>query len=187
MVYSLSTPESLAAISAEAAAADPTLAFVEVGVYQGSSLVVIADATVGQCFGVDAFGDAQYSSGTEPGTRFSRDDYDIARENINEHGLADRVKLIQGQSVDVAKHWMEGPIGFFYLDAEHSYDAVLDDFDAWCPHFAPGCRILFDDYRSRFPGVMAAVDHLVYVKRIEPIRVVDNRLAVSRLARVRGL
>jgi predicted O-methyltransferase YrrM len=56
------------------------------------------------------------------------------------------------------KVWSE-PIDFLYIDADHSYDGVTADLEAWVPHVKPGGLIVGDDYGNAiYPGVKRAWD-----------------------------
>lgn len=41
------------------------------------------------------------------------------------------IKKVKMTSVDAAKMYQDGSIDFVYLDADHSYESVLQDIDAW--------------------------------------------------------
>jgi predicted O-methyltransferase YrrM len=66
------------------------------------------------------------------------------------------VRLIVAPTLEAARWWTE-PIDFLYIDADHTYAAVLADLDAWVPHVKPGGLIAGDDYGNvAFPGVRMA-------------------------------
>lgn len=68
------------------------------------------------------------------------------------------VRLIPAMTVEAAKYWRE-PIDFLYVDADHSYDGVMRDLEAWVPHVKSGGLIVGDDYaHPRYPGVKEAWD-----------------------------
>src|SRR5690606_41405407 len=60
----------------------------------------------------------------------------------------DNLSLIRAFSADAARAYDGPKIGLWYLDAEHTYAAVLADFDAWVPHFGKGCMVAFEDRKS---------------------------------------
>jgi predicted O-methyltransferase YrrM len=75
-----------------------------------------------------------------------------------EAGVGAHVRLIPSTTIDAAATWSQ-PIDYLYVDADHSYDAVRADLEAWVPHVRAGGLMLGDDYGHRlFPGVRQAWD-----------------------------
>jgi hypothetical protein len=74
-------------------------------------------------------------------------------------GFRDRVKLARGNSVDVAPriggHYRPA---FIYIDADHRYESVRSDIDAWWPYLQPGGIFAGHDYMPEHEGVIRAVD-----------------------------
>ena len=169
---------ALAELGTLAAKVAKTKAIVEVGVFQGGSLRVIAENAKGPVYGVDTWGlEGAYASGSENPGKYGIDNMHKARAHCA--GLKN-LTLTRAFSHDAAADYDGPKIGLFYLDAEHTHAAVLADFAAWAPHFAKGCVVAFDDYRPRTQGVMDAVDELVTAGRLADVRVVDDRLAVTK-------
>jgi predicted O-methyltransferase YrrM len=78
--------------------------------------------------------------------------------NIMDAGVGANVRLIPATTIDAAAVWTE-PIDYLYIDADHSYEAVLADLDVWVPHVKQGGLILGDDYGHHlFRGVRQAWD-----------------------------
>lgn len=76
------------------------------------------------------------------------------------------VRLMPTTTVEAAKTWTE-PIDYLYVDADHSYDAVQADLEAWVPHVKRGGLVLGDDYGNRsFPGVQFAWDDFEAAHRL---------------------
>lgn len=173
-----STWDALDELATLAGKVAKTKAVVEVGVFQGGSLRAIAQAARCHVYGIDTWGlEGAYASGSENPAKYGIDNMRKAEQHCA--GLSN-ITMIRAFSTDAAATY-DGPrIGLWYLDAEHTHDAVLGDFDAWSPHFAKGCLIAFDDYRPRTQGVMDAIDSLVDSAKIAPVRVVGGRLAVSK-------
>lgn len=75
-----------------------------------------------------------------------------------EAGVGASVRLIPALTTEAATCWSE-PIDFLWVDADHGYDAVKADLNAWVPHVKPGGLIAGDDYgHPRYPGVKRAWD-----------------------------
>jgi len=63
-----------------------------------------------------------------------------------------RVRLIQGESTQVAKQFKQHSLDFIYLDADHSYNAVLADLQAWWDKVRPGGMFSGHDFYNRYSG-----------------------------------
>ena len=117
---------------------------VEVGVHQGatSARLAAAMAAAGRLWLVDP-----YSRHTWPerllGLSFAEH---VARRSVRP--WADRVRFVRSTSVAAARDVeLPSPAELIFIDADHSYRAVRDDFRAWAPHLAPGGAIAFHDSR----------------------------------------
>jgi predicted O-methyltransferase YrrM len=76
--------------------------------------------------------------------------------HLMDAGVGASVRLIPSTTRDAAATWTT-PIDWLYIDADHRYEAVVADLEAWVPHVKPGGMILGDDYGHRhFPGVERA-------------------------------
>jgi hypothetical protein len=68
----------------------------------------------------------------------------------------DRVRVLAMTSAEAAKHL--GQLDFVYIDALHTYDAVVEDIALWWPHITPHGILAGHDFSTRhFPGVVKAV------------------------------
>lgn len=70
----------------------------------------------------------------------------------------ERLTLIEVPSVAASLRVDDGSLDFVFIDADHSFDAVMADIAAWLPKIRPGGFITGHDYDSRrFPDVVRAV------------------------------
>ena len=71
--------------------------------------------------------------------RAARDNTAFAKE---------RCCIFVGLSLDIAKEFRDETVEFVFIDAEHTYDAVLADSRAWWPKLRIGqqCFLVFHDY-----------------------------------------
>ncbi len=128
--------------------------FVEVGVYKGRSSFYLGTEIVNSgkdifAYCVDRFQWEQDAAYKGYLTKF--------REQINLHEL-DGVLFPQcGYSVDVAGRFPDESFDFIFIDADHSYSAVLADLNAWFPKLKPGGIIGGHDWHTDYPGVEKAV------------------------------
>lgn len=60
------------------------------------------------------------------------------------------VTPLRSTAVEVAKAWAK-PVGLWFHDADHAYQAVCDDFIAWLPYLAPGAWVAVHDYYGSSP------------------------------------
>jgi hypothetical protein len=94
--------------------------------------------------------------------------YESALQRLKE--FEGRYEIYRQTSLNAAKAFEPESLDFVYLDANHSYEAVRDDINAWWPKVKPGGMLAGDDYgiveqqwvdfghgRVRF-GVRKAVD-----------------------------
>lgn len=78
------------------------------------------------------------------------------------------VTVVRAASIDAAVEVQDGSLDFVYIDAEHSYEAVRQDLQAWVPKVRDGGMVAGHDYyytRSGNGGVIEAVDEFVKENR----------------------
>lgn len=156
---------------------------VECGVHQGSSTVALARRAIAEVHSYDPWGQVP---GIYPGRphmvrRYSSKNERIARDYVYESGVEDRVLLHRLTAVQGARVYVGKPVGLWLLDAEHTYQAVLADYEAWAEHFSDHCLVVFDDYdHKRFPGVVKAVDELVERGDLVVEQMVGRRMIATR-------
>lgn len=75
--------------------------------------------------------------------------------------LGSRIKLIEGKSLEVAEELDPQEADLVFLDAEHDYDSVVFDIEAWAPHVADHGYLMGHDYHDEFPGLKQAVDEFM--------------------------
>jgi predicted O-methyltransferase YrrM len=133
---------------------------VELGTWQGASAVPVARAIQrwgGTLTCVDTWsGELNEDGGSLP-DKTPVMLFTCARRMV-EAGVSANVRLIAATTAAVAKVW-NGPIDFLYIDADHGYDGVMADLEAWVPHVRSGGLIVGDDYGNAiYPGVARAWD-----------------------------
>lgn len=99
--------------------------------------------------------------------------FDVFKDNVGD--LLDKsIKVFRGESVQVASEF-EDPqnVDMVFIDADHSYNSVKADIQAWLRHVAPTGIIAGHDWTDGFPGVAKAVKEICDSVGIVP-RVVNN-------------
>lgn len=148
--------------------------FVEVGVYEGKSFAYLLVEMInsGKQFditAVDSFTFLDYHTNENILVVFKR--------NMTPAG--DTFKIINGQSDQSANNFEDKSLDFVFIDADHVYENVKKDIQAWLPKIKPGGIIAGHDYCEAHPGVIQAVhevfaddfnkeylDELVWVKEV---------------------
>lgn len=86
------------------------------------------------------------------------DDFNHAKELLRDYW--DRVTFIRVESVAASELFKDEILDFVYIDADHSYKSVKQDFKAWSAKIRKGGIISGHDYSVNFPDVMKFVDEL---------------------------
>ena len=81
-------------------------------------------------------------------------------------------KVINEYSYNVVKDWVL-PLGYIFIDGDHVYDAVKQDFEDWFPHVMPGGYISIHDSAAdrggphNWPGPTKLCKELMEDPRVE--------------------
>ena len=80
--------------------------------------------------------------------------------NLRVRELHGNVEAIRAESLKAANNWDPArKIGLLFIDGDHAYEAVRQDFEFWSPHVAVGGYIVFDDVPG-WPGPARLVSEL---------------------------
>lgn len=143
-----------------ALAAAGALKIIEVGVWHGRTTKVLAEATGGVVFAVDTWeGVPGDSDQQERYYRAARDSWSVFLRNLGPEIATGKVVPIKSDSVKAAARLLNdhGPtFDYIFIDADHRYEAVRADIEAYLPLLAPGGLFAGHDYH--WPGVKRAVD-----------------------------
>lgn len=130
---------------------------VELGVYEGSSAVVLvrvldpgAELVLVDPYTVDTRWAAlpQGAYGTATATR-------LAVGRARPRG-GPTVRWIQRRSQEVGRGWTGGPVDLVFIDGDHSYEGCRGDWESWHAHVVPGGYVAFHDARAGKPGGLGA-------------------------------
>lgn len=72
--------------------------------------------------------------------------------------IEDRLRVIRAPSTAAAAMFGDGTVHCAFIDADHRYESVKADIEAWLPKIAPGGMLGGHDFSTDFPGVVAAVN-----------------------------
>lgn len=107
--------------------------FVEVGCWKGHSISYLADLLKKkevEIYGIDLFDDVPFITGREIEIKFIRDIYDMVLE---EKGIKDKIKTIKADSSKGTELFDHESLDFVFIDANHDYNYVKKDIQAWLP------------------------------------------------------
>jgi predicted O-methyltransferase YrrM len=165
---------------------------VEIGVYEGSSAVVLCEVLGpdAELHLVDPFGHhaaalpAGWGATEHAGRR-------VVARAVRRHD-GPRVRWHVDFSAPVARRWDAGPIDLLFIDGDHSEAGVAGDWDLWSPLVAPGGTVVFHDARAGrpdgrgLPGPTAVVNRLFRGPQATGgwaiAREADRAVAVTRAA-----
>lgn len=160
---------------------------VEIGVYEGSSAVVLC-RTLGpgaELHLIDPFG--HHPDALRPGWGAIEA---ATRRVVGRacRGGGPAVSWHVAFSAEVARYWNGGEVDLLFVDGDHSEQGVRTDWELWAPHVGPGGVVLFHDARAGrrggvgLPGPTAVVDRLVRTTEgWDVVEEVDAAVAVRRV------
>ncbi|GMU36366.1 MAG: class I SAM-dependent methyltransferase [Planctomycetia bacterium] len=167
---------------------------VELGSWTGLTTCYLATACAsrgrGHVYAVDTFaGTKEGGTSYDAVARHGGTTWPAFRRRMREADLEGRVTALVGDTVEQAKAYPGNPIRVLLIDADHSFEGVRRDFEAWWPHVAPGGLIVFHDYAMPEAGVRRYVDEIVTRRddvEVSPGCVHPNVFAVAKELGVRG-
>lgn len=129
----------------------------EIGVSFGTHCKRILQTTgVEKLYGIDPY----LNYGDPTNTKMPDLYFDIffykVQAKLSEFG--NRFELIRDYSVSAAQLFADSSLDFIFLDANHTFQSVTDDLNAWYSKVRSGGLISGDDYATCHPGVPMAVD-----------------------------
>jgi hypothetical protein len=132
---------------------------VEIGVWHGEGAkVILSNPLVKHVYLVDPYAKATEFEGCSlPPTGYKENKYKNAIENavINTMEMSERAWFIFARSIEASKTITE-PLDFVYIDANHNYEYVKEDLEAWYPKLKKGGILSGHDYPTE--SVRRAVD-----------------------------
>lgn len=162
-VENLARENNLALLNLAAACLGPEESYVEVGVFHGASLIAAMLGNAGKRFvGIDTF---EFREATLEGVE----------RNLERFGLR-RPEILVGDVFDlVEKGALDGvPVGVWYYDALHTYEAQLAGLRVVEPLLVPGALMIVDDTDWEQVG-RAISDYLAEQPKARSILTVEGK------------
>lgn len=148
-VHCMSRPRVYAVINAIVSAMNPGEIYLEVGTYQGGSLIAALANNEAQAIGVDSFSEFTETNSLE-----------ITRGNLDRFGVGNRVDL---KNMGFKEFFAQVDPGFraavYYYDGAHDYETQLAGLEAAWPFLQTDSLIIVDDYT--YPEVIRSINQFV--------------------------
>lgn len=145
--------------------------YVEIGVLYGGSIIEqMKDPQECVFIGIDPF-TGYYGHVQDPHRKINLSKhYDIVVNNINENNPHNhKYNLLKGFSNDVVSEFkkLNLKIDYLFIDGDHSYKGVMDDFENYFPFMSNDGVIVFDNYYDgSWPEVTKAVDKIIETRDV---------------------
>ena len=117
---------------------------VEVGVWKGRSISAILDVcrtNQNRVYAVDTWRPDPRDAGYREAVR--RDIAAVFRDNVARLGHATTVEILHEESRDAARLFFDRSVDLAFIDADHSYKAVIEDLRNWLPKVCAAGRSLW--------------------------------------------
>lgn len=133
----------------------PGLVGAEVGVYRGGfSRTIFDTCKPSKLFLIDAWESYKAYEKDSLCHTNQDDNMQATKHNFSSEIRSGKAEVIKGYSSMVAKEW-NAPLDFLYLDANHSFEFVLEDLIAWSKHINPGGVLMCHDFTETSAGAIA--------------------------------
>lgn len=126
----------------------PEKVILEVGSFQGrSTCALAAGSKIGSNNKIHVVDTFSSLNGIFPESTLP-----VFLKNIKTKGFSKLVTIHQNTSAKEAEKWFNRDIGLLFIDADHSYESVKNDFNSWSRHLAHNGLIVFHDSNQKGPN-----------------------------------
>ena len=152
-VHCMGAPRVYGVLNAVASCVSDGGLYVEVGTYQGGSMIAALRGNLTSAIGVDSFTEFQTTN-----------NFTQTRANFDRFGIGDRVDL---RNMRFEEFFAGVPEGFtmdaYYYDGAHDYETQLAGMEAGWKFLKPGSIVMVDDYV--YPEVSRAINQFLFNHR----------------------
>ncbi len=134
--------------------------FVEVGVYLGDNAVdVLRELSIEKTWLIDTWGENGFFLCDMRNLDDGNCIYEEIKERFRTEISQNKVEILRMDNREAANH-IPNDLDLVYIDANHEYEEVKKDLEAWYPKVRKGGIFSGDDYHY-YEGVVKAVDEFV--------------------------
>jgi len=134
----------------------------ELGSFAGEGVSIFLEAGAECIYAVDLWQQLTYREGIPANARPDWAEAEFDRRLVEWQGAGREVVKIKKDTVEAAVNVADASLDLVYVDAEHSFHAVVADIAAWLPKLKPGGWMAGHDWSwvEVCRGVTAALGHL---------------------------
>lgn len=152
---------------------DLSLPGVELGVAEGNFSRDMLNWGIAKLYSVDAWTRLNQRGDGGFDQQWHDDNYVNTVKLLSQFG--ERSVIIKGLTYEVAQQFEDNHFGIVYLDADHSYEGVIRDLQAWFPKVVCGGIIASHDFYDIGYGVKKAFEDFTQ-NRFELQIIPENKL-----------
>jgi predicted O-methyltransferase YrrM len=163
-IHCMSRPRVYAVLNAIVSCMDAGELYLEVGCFQGGSLISALLNNETRAIGVDNFAEFQGTNSIERTT-----------ENLAKFGISNRVEFCNADYKDFfAKLADDFKIQTYFYDGAHAYEPQLDGMEIAWKHLQSGSIIIVDDFL--YPEVNRAINQFIanHIDKVKVLLIVDS-------------
>ena len=129
--------------------------YLEIGVHNGSSMAYVLQSNKNKnCIGIDPF--ETFITDDPEMIHYQKNDKITERKTLtnieNNNKYNSKIKLIKKLSKDINDTEIEHEIDLFFIDGDHSFNSVLNDYNKYFKFIKKGGYIVFDDLHQKGPN-----------------------------------
>ena len=125
---------------------------VEIGSFQGKSTIALAQLAAHYGLGpVVSIDPHDAPCATDPSLGVLSSSFESFQSALCSAGIAGHVEIQRARSAEVAKRWNR-PIRFLWIDGDHTWAGVKQDFDLFSPFLVDGAIVALHDALHEFEG-----------------------------------
>lgn len=139
-------------------------AIVEIGSWKGRSTIWLAKGSQ-KGSGKKVYAVDPHTGSAEHIEKYGSDinTYTDFLKNIEQAGVKDLVIPVRKTGAEFSKEF-KNPVELIFIDGDHSYEGVCEDFKNWFPKMVEGGIMVFDDTQD-WPGPRRLVKNEVFLSR----------------------
>lgn len=138
----------------------------EIGIAYGThSAHILKTTNILKLYSIDPF--KHFEQGYNDGMNYPQKYFDVLFYKVKDllSQFGSRSSILRMTSIEGSNQFSKHSLDFVFIDANHSYEALKEDLNAWYDKVKPGGLLSGDDYLPNFfPGLVQAVNEFFQSK-----------------------